>query len=280
MRGKWIVVAALALLLVGAENAGIRAASAYASPLMETNWQQAEKVQPNFWGPLSTAHNGQMEPYAEAPGGKRLVQYFDKARMEQFDPNAHVTTGLLTVELKSGKVQLGNNTFEQHPPAQVVMAGDPGADGPTYADLAQLMEFYPDAPTTPNAWVYVPGHTFRVLTTDEGRQYAGQFDVPAGRDTFIYQADPSKRYGQYAYTPFVDFINRLTAAGIPSDQTPGYAISPVLIAQVPIGSKPVTVFMQAFERRVLTYNPNNSVDFRVEFGNIGQHYYRWRYGGG
>jgi hypothetical protein len=29
---------------------------------------------------------------------------------------------------------------------------------------------------------------------------------------------------------------------------------------------------------VLTYNPNNDPAFRVEFGNIGQHYYKWRYG--
>jgi uncharacterized protein YkwD len=34
---------------------------------------------------------------------------------------------------------------------------------------------------------------------------------------------------------------------------------------------------QVFERRVLTYNPANSPGFRVEMGNVGQHYYRWRY---
>src|SRR5262245_39903137 len=101
MRGKWIVAAALALLLVGAGSAGIGAASGYASEMMQANWQQAEKVQPNVWGPLATARDGQQEPYKEAPGGKRLVQYFDKARMEQMDAKAPVTTGLLTVELKT-----------------------------------------------------------------------------------------------------------------------------------------------------------------------------------
>jgi hypothetical protein len=39
------------------------------------------------------------------------------------------------------------------------------------------------------------------------------------------------------------------------------------------------VLMQAFERRVLTYNAANPDPFKVEFGNVGQHYYRWRYGG-
>ncbi len=265
----------LAALWIGTID--VQAASTYASPVIQTNWEQAEKVQANFWGPLATARNGQQEPYKEAPNGQRLVQYFDKARMEQFDPNAHVTTGLLTVELKSGKVQLGDGTFEQRNPAQVNMAGDPGTDGLAYADLSKLNERYDDATTTPSAYVYTADHTFRVLTNEEGRQYAAQFDPPSG-DTFIYDADPSKRFGQYVYAPFLDFIKQLKASGVPVDQTPGYAISPVLIAQVSIAGKPTTVFVQAFERRVLTFNPNNPAAFRVEFGNIGQHYYRWRYG--
>lgn len=39
---------------------------------------------PNFWGP--SYHSPMSEPYAEAPGGERQVQYFDKARMEQTTP--------------------------------------------------------------------------------------------------------------------------------------------------------------------------------------------------
>ena len=35
--------------------------------------------------------------------------------------------------------------------------------------------------------------------------------------------------------------------------------------------------MQAFERRVLTFTPSNAATFQVEFGNIGSHYYTWRY---
>jgi hypothetical protein len=36
--------------------------------------------------------------------------------------------------------------------------------------------------------------------------------------------------------------------------------------------------VQLFERRVLTYTPTNPAAYQVEFGNIGQHYHRWRYG--
>jgi DNA-binding beta-propeller fold protein YncE len=35
--------------------------------------------------------------------------------------------------------------------------------------------------------------------------------------------------------------------------------------------------MQCFERRCLTYTPDNSAGWQVEAGNVGQHYYAWRY---
>lgn len=279
MSRRWAVVVSTAMIAVWVGTMGVQAAAGYASPLIQANWDQAERVQPNFWGPLATARDGQMEPYKEGPDGKRLVQYFDKARMEQFDPKAHVTTGLLTVELKSGKVQLGDSTFEQRVPAQINIAGDPGTSGLTYADLSKLAEFYDaSSPNTYSAYIYTDDHQFTPLTAQNSKPYAAQFDVPAPGDTFKYIADPSNHYGQVVYAPFQDFIDRLTASGVPVDQTPGYPISPVVVAQVPIGGKPTTVFVQAFERRVLTYNPNNPAAFRVEFGNIGQHYYRWRYG--
>jgi hypothetical protein len=38
------------------------------------------------------------------------------------------------------------------------------------------------------------------------------------------------------------------------------------------------VLIQVFERRVLTYNPANPTSWQVEAGNVGEHYYSWRYG--
>lgn len=265
----------MAVALIG--PMAVQAASGYASPMIEANWQQAERVQPNFWGPLATARDGQMEAYKEAPGRKRTVQYFDKARMEQFDPNARVTTGLLTVELKSGKVQLGDGTFETRSPAQIGIAGDPNGGGPTYADLGSLRESYEINDSTPALYQLNSDHTFRALTQAQENQYAS-FNPPSGPAVGGF-GDASGRYSQLVYYPFLTFIDSLMKAGIPIDQTPGYAISPIIVATVPIGGKATTIFVQAFERRVLTYNPNNPAAFRVEFGNIGQHYYGWRYGG-
>ncbi len=35
--------------------------------------------------------------------------------------------------------------------------------------------------------------------------------------------------------------------------------------------------MQIYERRVLTYTPANPPQYQVEMGNVGQHYFMWRY---
>jgi hypothetical protein len=113
---------------------GTEAASAFASPAFRQQWQQGEAVSTNFWGPLATAHDGQQEPYKDAPGGTRLVQYFDKGRMEL--TGASVTNGLLATELVTGRMQTGDTTFESRPPPAIPIAGDPDNPGPTYAALA------------------------------------------------------------------------------------------------------------------------------------------------
>ena len=45
-----------------------------------------------------------------------------------------------------------------------------------------------------------------------------------------------------------------------------------------VGGQQQDVLVQAFERRVLTYTPANPDAFKVEMGNIGRHYFQWRYG--
>ena len=57
----------------------------------------------------------------------------------------------------------------------------------------------------------------------------------------------------------------------------GFAITEPIWANVRVAGRTVPVLMQAFERRVLTYTPGNPEGFKVEYGNIGQAYYRWRY---
>src|SRR5215467_6878945 len=85
------------------------AASSFATPQFQQQWEQSEAITPNFWGPLVTARDGQQEPYKEAQGGQRLVQYFDKGRMELM--SGTVTNGLLATELVRGQIQIGDSAF-------------------------------------------------------------------------------------------------------------------------------------------------------------------------
>src|SRR5205823_15109357 len=91
-----------------------------------------------FWGPAPNT-KGLTEPYAEGKGGQRVVQYFDKSRMEINNPDAdpngafYVTNGLLVVELISGRVQVGDRSYQTRQPAAINVAGDANdTQAPTY----------------------------------------------------------------------------------------------------------------------------------------------------
>jgi hypothetical protein len=87
---------------------------------------------------------GLREPNAQSPSDTRLVQYFDKARMEINNPNADrrnpwfVTNGLLPIELITGQLQVGEDQFEARSPADAAAIGDPDNAFPAYADLARV----------------------------------------------------------------------------------------------------------------------------------------------
>jgi hypothetical protein len=260
------------LVLIGILHAffsvlSVRAASSFAHPAFQQQWSAVEDEIPNFWGPLQTARDGQNEPYADAPGGQRLVQYFDKARMELTDPNTGaVTNGLLTVELKSGNLQLGDSSFVMQGPAAVGIAGDPNGAGPTYASLGQLPERISQASGAVNLRFNQSSNAFTQVapSTDPATVFTA------------YYGDPGGRFGQNVPRAFVDFLQSIPGGYL---GVLGYPISPAFSATVPVGGQAKDVIIQAFQRKVLTYTPTNPSAFRVEFGNIGQHYYAWRYSG-
>lgn len=234
-----------------------------------------------MWGPeaFSTALT---EPYAEAPGGERTVQYFDKSRMEINDPTADpngqwfVTNGLLPIEMMTGRMQLGNSRFEQRGPARISAIGDPG-NYPTYADLLPVYQ----SPGTVNP-------------DDLGRPATG-FLNPDGSVTGFHDFadDPNTvlvrgENGHGVAKVFVDFMNQRGLVSDGQTNTMAQVYDPLFVFGLPVtgaywvkakvGGEEVPVLFQVFERRVLTYNPANPDPFKVEMGNVGQHYYQWRYG--
>lgn len=240
------------------------AASGFANTAFQTQWTAGEAITPNFWGPLPLAHDGQQEPYVEAPGGQRLVQYFDKARMELTNSTTGVVTnGLLANELITGRLQAGDATFQQFPPAAIPIAGDPNNAGPTYAQLGTTASSL--LALTPSR---VGGFITIIVGADgsvtDGGGFAGISLSPA-----ISAYDNTTQHNVLGV--FADFRTKVGLASV------GLATSEPFRATVKIAGTSQSIIAQVFERRVLTYNNNNADPFKVEFGNIGQHYYTWRY---
>ncbi|HMP40781.1 MAG TPA: hypothetical protein PKA05_10410, partial [Roseiflexaceae bacterium] len=122
----------------------------FADRSFETVWRRTDRVIAEgrtsrswIWGPRGLM--ARAEGYVQMPGGMRQVQYFDKGRMEINNPGGDrnspwfVTSGLLVVELISGRMQIGEREFVQRDAAQVVIAGDiTDFNAPTHASSAQV----------------------------------------------------------------------------------------------------------------------------------------------
>jgi hypothetical protein len=222
-----------------------------------------------LWGPDAFATK--TEEYKEAKGGQRQVQYFDKARMEINNPDGDrsslyfVTNGLLPKELIGGYIQTGDNQSQPKAPAEVNVAGDP--DGSiTYARLQGVVTLEPGKNTAPNR----VGQPI-TATIDRSGKVGDGANLPG-----VTLAQYISETGHNIPSVFVDYFKTL-----PQDWVfvMGFPISEPYLTEITLSGKPTQAVIQVYERRVLTYTPSNSPAFRVEQGNVGQHYYKWRYGG-
>jgi hypothetical protein len=223
------------------------------------------------WGPdVLTARQ---EPYDGSPGGTRTVYYFDKSRMEINDPNGDrtspwfITNGLLVREMIAGKVQIGAQSFTPLAPATLPLAGETtNSTAVTYAALAGVASLEPGS----NAAQSRVGGDITATIDNAGTVAAN--GALAGKARYAYY-DPT--LGHNVADVFWSWLGAqpvdwLYAVGLP--------LAEPYWTQASIDGKDVWVLVQAFERRVLTFVPTNSPAWQVEAGNVGQHYYAWRYG--
>jgi hypothetical protein len=210
------------------------------------------------------------------------VAYFDKARLELTDPDRSpedpwaVTSGLLARELISGMEQVGDRRFVPRSPASIPVAGDPDDRlGPTYATLAAVLALPPleegelitqtiDRSGRVGNERRLAGYGVRAgpLVPETGHRVASVFwEFLQGRDV-VYTGGRFETADLF-WPPFA---------------ITGFPITEAYWARVTVGGVVRDVLVQCFERRCLTYTPENPPGWRVELGNVGQHYYRWRYG--
>ncbi len=266
----------------------------FADEAFLTTWSRSDHPQVQagrsfFWGPLPWFDNAEF--LRQGINGLRTVQYFDKARMEINDTASRsyhggVTNGLLVVEMVSGDLKLGLEWFdtERRPPAQIPVAGDAGylnPEAPTYASFVGVTTIsnngYRDPPHLGQPVVAAIDRTGnRTTRSDLGAAYPETaisfYDESTGHNvagvfrSFILQEGPYLEEGQLRRGLIIDPVF-----------TMGLPISDPYWVRAQVGGVTKAVLVQLFERRALTYVPDNPVDYRVEMGNVGQHYFQWRY---
>ena len=234
------------------------------------------------WGPAART-GGIQEPYAGAPGDQRLVQYFDKARMElnpaQGDHAAFVTSGLLVVEMLSGRIQVGTDQYITQAPAGIAVGGEgAGNQAPSYATLGTVASLRGEN--------QVPAALGRPLSATLSATGEVGSDQALGAQAKVAQF--VAQTGHNIPDVFWNFLNQqgLVFAGGAYRQdtlydwvfTMGYPITEAYWTKQAVGGRTVDVLVQAFQRQVLTYTPSNAPVWQVQLGNVAQHYYLWRYG--
>ncbi len=291
-RPRWTALGLATILLLALAGGQLAllpaAAEAPANEAFQRTWERTDKPVADdavsriwMWGPAANTGT-QQEPYAEAPGGVRTVQYFDKGRMEVNSRGTvpapwDVTTGLLVVEMVNGWFQVGDDAFDEAPePADIPVAGDPDDEaGPTYRTIAGLL----DAPPAGDRQTIVarvdrdgtvskdPALATHRVTAAKRVQVPG-IDHTVASVFWDFMNAREKVYENGKTVTDRLFLNPYYATG--------YPISEAYWTTVEVGGTPHDVLLQCFERRCLTYTPGNDPGWQVEAGNVGRHYYEWR----
>ncbi|HUS17397.1 MAG TPA: hypothetical protein VM536_20570 [Chloroflexia bacterium] len=285
----------LSPLLTLARQAPAQAAPAvFADPAFARLWDRTDSLVASnqvtnrswYWGPGPGIMG--REPYAQAPGGTRVVQYFDKARMEINNPSGdknspwYVTTGLLVVDLVSGRLQVGDAQFINRGAADIVVAGDSNdTQAPSYASFKNVASLNNNHRATKQIGAQVTATINR----------AGQIGVDAtkARDAGGRIIAYNDIFGHNIPSALWEFMNAagvVNVDGQPTVDRPvmnwiftvGYPISEPFWARVRIAGTPTDVMIQLFERRALVYIPSYRAPWNIQMANVGTHYYRWLYG--
>ncbi len=283
---KFALIFAVLLSLGWAAVGTVFAENPFNSAFQRT-WERTDRpvadlqaVRTWMWGPQANT-TGLLEAYDESPDGTRTVQYYDKSRMEISqpggDPNSiwYVTNGLLVVELVSGNLQVGDDDFEDHDPANVNVAGDANdPNGPTYATFENILD---EAPLQPGT--LITQRLSRDGTVTEDGSLAARNIASAIIDDVTNHAI-AQPFWDFMNSSGTIFENGQTTSGQlfanPYFAT-GRPISEAYWANVLVGGAEQLVLIQCFERRCLTFTPSNAPEWQVEAGNVGQHYFQWRY---
>ena len=285
----------LGLLAPGLPRGAQAQAGGFADPAFQALWARTDQLvalntvaRSWYWGPGPAA--SRQEPWLQAPGGTRLVQYFDKALMEISNPSGDrsspyfVTTGLLTIDMVRARAQVGEQEFATRPDCNIVVAGDASdTTAPTYTSFRTVM--------SDNGSHRIAKNLGNPATQSLARNGAVGSNTRHTADAKTMFVAYNDIYGHNIPRAFWDYIN---SAGPVYENgavvqvrpltnwifTIGYPVTEPYWVSVKVAGKTTDVLVQLFQRRALTYIPTFSADWQVQMTNAGAHYYQWLYGTG
>lgn len=274
-RTSALAVLLMALLLsLPLFPAPLQAAESFANPAFAAAYAK----NPNLWGSAGRTLN---ELYRETKDGSRQVQYFDKGRMELTSPDTQpdfVGDGKLVLEMVSGRMQVGDTLYWQYAGAEIPVVGGTtfarNPDAPSYQAFQSLTGPSPSGVGRP---------VTSVLTApqDEGLFlgiYRLGFDQALG--TITKNAFYVLETGHNIPDVFWSYLNQPGPTGLPAfnwQSMFGLPITDAYWAKVRDGDRVSDILVQLFERRTLIYNPAAPAEARIESGDVGRDYSRWRY---
>ncbi len=266
---KLLLLAVLVLVLVSLLPVRKSETPTFANPLFEQLWTEQSAAAGNLdlWG--SQPLLWRVEPYADAPDGRRVVQYFDRGRME-LTPNANggtdVTEGLLAQEITTGEIQLGSKLLQyQTPPDFPIDGGSSNSSVATYSGLAQVVHTPASDLSTQHApvdlWIDAAGQVTQVAPP-----------------TAVWDAKFVAATGHNLPDVFTSYFSTNPFGGMTWVEALGYPISEPYWTTYRRDDQALPSLIQVFERRVLVYTPSLPAGQQMTLTDIGRQYYRWRYG--
>ncbi|MDI3340263.1 MAG: hypothetical protein QJR03_06990 [Sphaerobacter sp.] len=264
------VIALLVITLIGVSLLPVQHADGptFANPAFQNLWSARSRSPSSFdlWGSEPLAWR--VEPYADAPGGRHIVQYFDRGRMELTLPRGGgdptVSQGLLALELTTGHILLGDTLTAARPsPAIPIDSGAPDDRVPTYAALSHVV----GRPAPSHLGAELP-----VAWIDSRGQPEDRPPVVTLR-----AADYIEETGHNLPDITVAFFDRHPFGTITWIEAMGYPISEPYWTIYRRDGLALPSLVQVFERRILVYTPGLQPERRFTTANTGRHYYRWRY---
>lgn len=270
-----IIVFLIGVMIVFVQ--GSFAANSFAHESFRTTWYANESQGFPVWG--RAISYGIYEKFIPGPDGERLVQYFEKGRMEINNPLAppdqpgFVSSGLIVLEMVTGSKQIGYDATNVTAigSCTIPIAGDLAGNNtaPTYATInmlpANAKERQPDR-CGQGVQEMIQAGGIVAWTPNNAAVFARM-----GRYNVFYKKYDTMS-GHNIPNVFSDFFDRYAWSFGNWRSVLGNPLTEPYWTQVTIDGLPHDVLVQVFERRVLTYTPANPWNTQVQMSNSGIHY--------